>query len=212
MARQGDRQPAEDFEDHLVGERDRGGVFADLFVRAALLAEAHSARPAERRQADVTSLNIAREHGQAITSRVSPDELDHALRELPRIGKLLKVRPYRQVWRFEFGGKPYYLKFYPRNEGKLKRLIRGSSALREFLNLQALQRAGVPSPRAVAHLSGFTLEQLKGDAVILEGIEPSVQLDHHLNDLTLRGERPADHRGLARQIIDMVHKLGEAKL
>jgi tRNA A-37 threonylcarbamoyl transferase component Bud32 len=140
------------------------------------------------------------------------DELDRALRELPRIGQLLKVRPYRQVWRFEFGGKPYYLKFYPRREGKLKRLIRGSSALREFLNLQAMQRAGVPSPRAVAQLSGFTLEGVKGDAVILEGIEPSVQLDRHLNDLALQGERASDHRELVAQVIEIVRKLGMARL
>jgi tRNA A-37 threonylcarbamoyl transferase component Bud32 len=143
---------------------------------------------------------------------VSPGELDNALRELPRTGTLLKVRPYRQVWRFEFGGKPYYLKFYPRDEGKLKRLIRGSSALREFLNLQALQRAGVPSPRAVAHLSGFSIENVKGDAVILEGIEPSVQLDHQLNDLLLHGERAPNHYDLARQVIEIVQKLGQAKL
>src|SRR5206468_11651315 len=133
-------------------------------------------------------------------------ELERSLADLPTIGQLVKDRPYRQVWRFEFGGKPYYLKFYPRREGKLKRLIRGSPALREFLNLQALQRAGVPSPRAVAHLSGFTVENIKGDAVILEGIEPSAQLDHYLNDLALRGERAPNHRELVRQIIDIVHK------
>ena len=143
---------------------------------------------------------------------MSPEEFDNALRDLPRTGKLLKVRPYRQVWRFEFGGKPYYLKFYPRNEGKLKRLIRGSSAMREFLNLQALQRAQVPAPRAVAHLSGFVVDNVKGDAVILEGIEPSVQLDHHLNEPALRGERAPKHHDIALQVIEIVNKLGRAKL
>jgi tRNA A-37 threonylcarbamoyl transferase component Bud32 len=143
---------------------------------------------------------------------VSPEELDNALRDLPRTGKQLKVRPYRQVWRFEFGGKPYYLKFYPRNEGKLKRLIRGSSAMREFLNLKALQRADVPAPRPSGYLAGFTIDGTKGDAVILEGVEPSVQLDHHLNDLLLRGERAANHHHLAREVIGIVQKLGQAKL
>jgi tRNA A-37 threonylcarbamoyl transferase component Bud32 len=143
---------------------------------------------------------------------VSPDELERALRDLSTIGRLVKVRPYRQIWRFEVPGRAYYLKFYPREEGKLKRLIRGSSALREFLNLQALQRASVPSPRAVAHLSGLTIGQQKGDAVILEAIEPSVQLDHYLSDLLLRGERAPDHRELARQVIEIVQKLGQAKL
>jgi tRNA A-37 threonylcarbamoyl transferase component Bud32 len=143
---------------------------------------------------------------------VSPDELQRALADLPRFGTRLKVRPCRQVWRFEFGGRPYYLKFYPRNEGRLKRLVRGSPALREFLNLQALQRAGVPSPRAVAQLSGFRLEGAIGDAVILEGIEPAVQLDHYLNDLALRGERAPDHRSLRDQVIDIVRRLGLNKL
>src|SRR5207253_802189 len=50
------------------------------------------------------------------------------------------------------------------------------------------------------------------DAVILDGIEPSVQLDHHLNDLALRSERAPNHRDLVRQIIDIVHKLGRANL
>jgi tRNA A-37 threonylcarbamoyl transferase component Bud32 len=143
---------------------------------------------------------------------VSPAELERSLADLPSIGRLVKEQPYRQVWRFEFAGKPYYLKFYPRHAGKLKRLIRGSPALREFLNLQAMQRAGIPSPRAVAHLSGFMLRDVKGDAVILEGIEPAVQLDHYVSDLALRGERPPNHRDLARQIIAIVQKLGQAKL
>jgi tRNA A-37 threonylcarbamoyl transferase component Bud32 len=143
---------------------------------------------------------------------VSPQQIERALKDLPSIGTRVKVRPYREVWRFEVDRKPYYLKFYPRCEGKLKRLARGSSALREFVNLQAMQRAQVPSPRAVAHLSGFTIGQAKGDAVILEGIEPSVQLDHYLNDLTLRGERAADHRALVRQVIEIVQKLGQARL
>jgi tRNA A-37 threonylcarbamoyl transferase component Bud32 len=143
---------------------------------------------------------------------VPEEDLDNALRDLPRTGKLVKSRPYRQVWRFEYSGKPYYLKFYPRNEGKLKRLLRGSSAMREFLNLQALQRAGVPSPRVSSYLAGFSIDNVKGDAVILEGIEPSEQLDHHLNDLAVRGERAPNHRELARQVIAIVQQLGQAKL
>jgi tRNA A-37 threonylcarbamoyl transferase component Bud32 len=143
---------------------------------------------------------------------VSTDDLQRALADLPKIGTLLKVRPYRQVWRFEFAGKRYYLKFYPRREGRLKRLFRGSPALREFLNLQAMQRAQIPSPRAVAQLSGFTISQVKGDAVILEGIEPAEPLDQYLNELALRGERAPDYRELRDQVIAIVRKLGEARL
>src|SRR2546423_15607009 len=101
---------------------------------------------------------------------MSPAELENALRELPRIGTRVKVRPYRQVWRFEFGGKPDYLKFYPRNQGWWKRLVRGSSALREVLNLQGLQRADGPAPRVVATPFGFFIRNGEGDARLLEGI------------------------------------------
>lgn len=139
-------------------------------------------------------------------------ELEQALRELPSKGKLVKSRPYRQIWRLEFGGKPYYLKFYPREGSALKRLVRGSPALREFTNLQALQRAKIPSPRAIAHLSGFKIDDRIGDAVILEGIEPSVQLDLYLNDLLLKVEPVRDHRTLAQQVMTIAQQLGQAKL
>src|SRR5207248_347103 len=47
-----------------------------------------------------------------ITAPVSAADLEHALKNFPQIGTLVKSRPYRQVWRFEHDGKPYYLKFY----------------------------------------------------------------------------------------------------
>ena len=40
--------------------------------------------------------------------------LEDALRDLPRIGTLVKDLGYRQVWRFEHAGKAYFLKFYPK--------------------------------------------------------------------------------------------------
>jgi len=147
-----------------------------------------------------------------IISPVSPEELDKTLRDLPKIGTLVKSHAYREIWRFKFQERPFYLKFYPRDGGQLKRLIRGNPALREFTNLQALQRAKIPAPRAIAHLSGFVLNGRKGDAVILEGIEPSMQLDRYLNDKLLAGEPIADHRQLAKQVIDIVKQLGVAKL
>src|SRR4051812_16871601 len=116
-------------------------------------------------------------------------ELEQTLRDLPRQGTLVKDRPYRQIWRFESAGKGYYLKFYPRPGGKLKRMLRGNPAMREFVRLQWLQKAKVPAPRAVAVLSGFTIDKLKGDAVISEAIEPAVQLDRYLHGLEMRGER-----------------------
>jgi tRNA A-37 threonylcarbamoyl transferase component Bud32 len=140
--------------------------------------------------------------------------LEDALRELPRIGTLVKDRGYRQVWRFEHGGKAYFLKFYPKGgvRDRWRRRFRGSPALREFFRLQWLQKANVPAPRAVAFLKGLRLNDRKGDAVILHAIEPAVQLDEYLNDFALRGERAPNHRGLSRQIRELMFNLGKAGL
>jgi tRNA A-37 threonylcarbamoyl transferase component Bud32 len=141
---------------------------------------------------------------------VSTAVLEQTLRDLPRLGTLVKDRPYRQVWRFEVNGKGYYLKFYPRPGSRLKRTFRGNPAMREFVRLQWLQKAKVPAPRAVAVLSGYVIKGVKGDAVISEAIEPAVQLDRYLNDFELRGERAPDHLVLARKVGELVKALGDA--
>ena len=143
---------------------------------------------------------------------MSPSALEKFLKDLPRNGTLVKDRGYRQVWRFDFEGKGYYLKFYPRTGLGAKRLLRGSPAMREFVRLQALQRAGVRAPRAVANLSGFRLKDQVGDAVILEAIEPAVALDQYVTEFGSRGEAIPDRLALAKKIIELVHKLGAAKL
>jgi tRNA A-37 threonylcarbamoyl transferase component Bud32 len=143
---------------------------------------------------------------------VSQEQFETSLRNLHQTGTLIKDRPYRQIWRFEHGGKPYYLKFYPRAGAGLKRLVRGNPAMREFLRLQWLQKAGIPSPRAVAMLSGFRIEDRLGDAVIMEAIEPAVPLDRYLNDAQLEGRGVPEHRELSRQVRELVAKLGRAKL
>ena len=149
------------------------------------------------------------------------EKLEQTLRDLPRIGTLVKERPYRQVWRFEHEGKPFYLKFYPK-EGVaetfhhlrdwFRRLSRGSPAVLEFTRLQMLQRAQIPAPRAVAVLMGFKINGQSGDAVIMEAIEPAVQLDQYFSGLSLRGERATDHREISRQIRELVKQLAAAKL
>src|SRR6266480_345741 len=149
-------------------------------------------------------------YNHAVSSGI--DELESTLKDLPRVGTLVKDRGYRQVWRFETNGKPYYLKFYPREGSFAKRIIRGNPAMREFTRLVALQKASVPSPRAIAVLSGFRLKNELGDAVILEGIEPAVQLDQYLSDRDLRTEGSPDHQGLREQVIKLVHQLSLAKL
>lgn len=145
---------------------------------------------------------------------VAENSLEQALRDLPRVGTLVKDRGYRQVWRFVHDGRAYYLKFYPRHgrRDSWRRVFRGSPAFHEFDRLQRLQRANVPSPRAVAYLAGLKINAEPGDAVILEALEPSAQLDEYLNDLDLRGEPVPDHLGLAEQVRTLVHDLGKAKL
>jgi tRNA A-37 threonylcarbamoyl transferase component Bud32 len=142
---------------------------------------------------------------------VSLQELQQTLQQLERFGTLIKDRGYRQVWRFEHDGKGYYLKFYPRDRS-MRRLLRGSPAMREFTRLQWLERAKIRSPHPVAVLMGFRLGRQTGDAVILEAIEPSVPLDAYLNRLQLEGRRAPDHRQLVQQIIEMVYQLGRAGL
>jgi tRNA A-37 threonylcarbamoyl transferase component Bud32 len=143
---------------------------------------------------------------------VPPKDLEQSLRDLPRVGKLVRDYDDHQVWRFEHNGKPYYLKFYPRTEGKLLKLFIGNPAMREFLRLQWLQKASIPSPRAVAVLSGFRIGIILGDAVISEGIEPSQTLDQYLNDLQLRAEPIPNHLDLSKQIRELVHNMALAKL
>ena len=130
------------------------------------------------------------------------------------MGTLVKDRGYRQVWRFEHGGRAYFLKFVPRGGYRdgFRRLFRGSPAMMEFTRLQSLQKAGVPAPRAVAVMVGYTLQGRVGDAVILDAIEPAVSLDQYLLDFDLRGDPVPDHRGLAAQVRAIVLQLGRAKL
>ena len=141
-------------------------------------------------------------------------ELEQALRDFDEVGTLIQRREDRQIWRFAFGAKSYLLHFHPRGGclGKLRRLLRGSPALRHFLNLQALQRAKVPAPRAVAMLVGFRLGPSRGDAVIVEDLGDAKPLDAHLAELECAGRVGVEHRALARQLCDVVQQLGRAAL
>ena len=126
---------------------------------------------------------------------MSLQALEQTLKNLSRVGTLVKDRGYRQVWRFEHAGKGYYLKFYPRGKSylsKLKGVLRGNPAMREFQRLQWLQKAAIPAPHAVAVLMGFKIDDCFGDAVLIDAIEPAVTLDRYLNGLHLVGERAPD--------------------
>ncbi len=144
------------------------------------------------------------------------DDLEHVLRDLPGHGTLVKDRGYRQVWRFEHGGRAYYLKFFPKGgyRDNFRRLFRGSPAMMEFTRLVRMQKAGVPAPRAGRVLMGYRThpQGRLGDAVILDAIEPAVSLDQYLLDHDLRGEPVPDRLDLAAQVRSVVLQLGRARL
>jgi tRNA A-37 threonylcarbamoyl transferase component Bud32 len=148
-------------------------------------------------------------------------KLEESLKTIESIGTLVKNRAYRQVWRFEHEGRGYFLKFYPREShedplhklrDRFRRWSRGSPAMLEFLRLQSLQKANVPAPRAVAVMVGFRIGQRRGDAVVIEAIEPSVQLDVYLREFEQRGQTAPDHRALSQQVRELVHQLVKAGL
>lgn len=143
---------------------------------------------------------------------MSTKDLEQALRNLPRIGKLIKDRGDRQTWRFEHNEKPFYLHFFPRSASRFRRLFLGNPAMREFVRLQWLQKASIPSPRAVAVLSGFWIDTQLGDAIIIEGIEPSQPLDVYLNNLELSAQPVPNHLKIAEQVRTLVHNLALAKM
>ena len=100
----------------------------------------------------------------------------------------MKDRGYRQVWRFEHAGKGYYLKFYParRRRDAEAAASRQPGDARVHRGSNGCRRRSVPRPRAVAVLMGFKIDDRLGDAVLLEAIEPSVQLDQYLDQLAAR--------------------------
>lgn len=145
---------------------------------------------------------------------MSLDGLEHSLARLPDIGTPIKLRPYRQIWRFDHNDQILFLKFFPRRGQRLKRLIRGDPAQREFKALQRLQKSHIPSPIAVAHLIGFSIKGEKGDAVLSHALEPSETLDHHLHAQARSNQKLSDaqHRHLVTQISTLLQSLAQNNL
>lgn len=141
-------------------------------------------------------------------SLVPETDLEQALRSFDRIATLVRDRAVRQIWTFEFHGRGYFLYFYPRRS-MWRKLRTPGSALGEFFHFQALQKAGVPSPRAVAHLSGFRIGPLLGDALIVEALENVVPLDEHVRSGNLTGKQ---RRDLLDQLVAIINGMGRLKL
>lgn len=144
-----------------------------------------------------------------ITLRVSPQELEQALRNIARDGSLLRDEGNRQIWRIVVAGKPLELRFYP-GDSRWQRLLsklRPSPAMSEFVRFQWLQKAQVPAPHGVAALMGLVLNGSKGDALLLERPEPAAPLDQHLH-----APSRADHRALTLSLLQLLQNLGRAGL
>jgi tRNA A-37 threonylcarbamoyl transferase component Bud32 len=146
---------------------------------------------------------------------VPSGELEQVLRDFDRIATRIEVHgadeEASETWRFEWNGRPFLLHFYERRRG-IARLLRGNPAQRHFFGLQTLQKLEIPAPRAVAHLAGFRLGNRRGDAVIVESLEPGATLLQLLIDHDLRGKAICNRRALAEQVRSIVHRIGQAKL
>jgi hypothetical protein len=140
---------------------------------------------------------------------VSAAALEQTLRNFDRVATLVSRHAQRQVWRFPFGERTYFLIYYPRAKGA-QRLGRVGSALLDFMHLQALQRANIPAVRAVANLSGFRLKQEIGDALVVEGIEHAVALDQFLLEHDLKGQPIPNRREIAATLMQIVKQIGAA--
>ena len=138
---------------------------------------------------------------------MTAEALEQILKDLGRVGRLLVDQGQRQIWCFEFDGQAHELWFHPpAGKGSAR------AAAAEFYGLQSMQKAGVPCRRAIALLKGFTLNGVKGDALIVEALEGAVPLDQHLIRHEVAGEPVHGRRELVLQVIDAVEKLGRAKL
>jgi tRNA A-37 threonylcarbamoyl transferase component Bud32 len=135
---------------------------------------------------------------------MSHEQLESTLKQLERVGTLVSAEDGIDVWQFDHAGRTYRLNFYRRG--------RKNRAIREFRGLTLLQRSQIPSPHAVALLSGFRIKGEIGDAVVLDHLESAVRLDVFLAELQARGEVVPQRRDLALQVRTIAMHVGRAKL
>ncbi len=84
--------------------------------------------------------------------------------------------------------------------------------MREFVRLQWLQKAKVHAVRAAAVLMGYNLQGRRGDAVLVQAIEPSVRLDKYQNRLELEGRTVPDRLSIVKQIIEILQTMAKSRL
>lgn len=146
---------------------------------------------------------------QHINGRVETNELEAALRDFDRVATLIRKESTRQIWEFLFNGHPYLFYFYPRGAGMF-RPARVGPAVIEFIKLQNMQRANVPSPRAVAHLSGFRIAGVLGDVLITQKLDHVIPLGDFLQQHWLSGAPIPKRAFIAVQVGTIIRDFGAA--
>ena len=143
---------------------------------------------------------------------MSTARLEESLRNFSRVATPVKRGARRQTWRFTFDARDYFLYFYPRGSSGNGAIGGANPSHREFFGLQTLQKASVAAPRPVAQLTGFRIDDVLGDAVIVEAIDAARRLDDFLLDHELRAVPIPNRRHLALQLRTILHQLGRAGL
>ncbi len=131
---------------------------------------------------------------------MSPEAFEAHLRNLHQYATPVRRGAGRETWRFEYAGKPYYLRFYPQGSR-----LSASGGPREYAGLKTLQDFKIPAVRVVAMMSGFRFGDRKGNAVILQGLEPATRLDQ------LR-PTPRERRRIVDQIIAILRQMTQHDL
>lgn len=72
-----------------------------------------------------------------------------------------------EVWQFDVEGNHYELHYWVDDHTTIKKYLGGARAAREFAQLQAFQKLGIPATRVIANLKGFRIGDRKGDACII---------------------------------------------
>lgn len=105
---------------------------------------------------------------------MSPQQVQTILADFAHRARRVGVRlDGAEVWRFEIDETAYDLHYWEEDNTAVRKYLGGAQAAREFAQLQALQKLGIPAPRVIANLKGFRIGQRKGDACILVH-DPSV--------------------------------------
>lgn len=135
-------------------------------------------------------------------------DLEDILKRVNETGSFIQTDESCRVYGLLLHGKPVHLKFFPAGKA-----LHVGNAMSEFTRLQWLQKAGVNAPRPVATLMGFSLGNEKGDALIVEALEPAINLlDFLKNQEQTTQSRALIPQNLFYPLLGILTSLAKAKL